>query len=80
MELALISAGLALLETLIPKIGQLFTSGQITAEEQAAVRARYLALRGLGDAAFTGPEWDVSTAPQAPGTTVTTTTVKTTKV
>lgn len=63
--LALVNAGVGLLETLIPNIAKLVQSGEITPEQQATVRARYLSLRAAGDAAFTGPEWELSTKPTA---------------
>lgn len=53
-------AALNLVEKLMPTIQQLGTSGVITAEQQQIIRDQYNALRAQGDAAFSGPEWQVS--------------------
>ena len=64
---ALANALLGGLDVLIPRIQQLFKSGEISAKDQQAVRDKYLALKNAGDAAFTGPEWSVTPdEPQAP--------------
>lgn len=57
--IALANALLAGLDVLVPKIQDLFKSGEISVEEQQSIRDKYLALRSQGDAAFTGPEWNV---------------------
>lgn len=59
-EITAVNAILALLEVLIPRITDLAKAGQITAEQQATVKAKYDALVAAGNAAFTGPEWDVN--------------------
>ena len=48
-----------LLALIIPKVTAAVRNGQETPEAQAALRAKYNALRAQGDAAFSGPEWDV---------------------
>ena len=48
---------IGLLETLVPKIGELVSKGEITPETQAALLARIQKLRS-GEA-FQGPEWAV---------------------
>ena len=57
-EILLINAALALAEKLIPRLAALVKSGEITPEQQQAVRDQYAALRAQADAAFTGPEWE----------------------
>lgn len=58
-EVVLANALLTALEALVPKIQELFKSGNVTKEEQQQVRDRYNALRAAGDSAFTGPEWEI---------------------
>jgi hypothetical protein len=62
----LASAAIALLEQLLPVISNAVKSGQVSAEEQSLLLSHYQRLKNSGDAAFTGPEWDVS-PPDAPG-------------
>jgi len=50
---------LALIEQLVPKITQWANEGNITTEEQEAIRARYDALTADMDAAFGGTHWRV---------------------
>lgn len=59
-EIALANAALGLVELLIPRIKQLAQSGQISPEQQQAVRDKYNSLRKAGDAAFAGPEWQTA--------------------
>jgi hypothetical protein len=54
-----INASLTLLEELLPKLSQLKASGEITAEQQAAVLAKYTSLKTRADGQFAGPEWQV---------------------
>lgn len=56
-EIALANAALALLELLLPKIQEGVKTGDVSVEDQAAVRSKYEALRAQGDAAFSGPGW-----------------------
>ena len=56
--LGLINAFLALVEQLLPVLKTL-NGGDITAEQQAALRARYENLRDNLDQQFSGPEWQV---------------------
>jgi len=58
-EIVLANAALALLEKLLPIIAERVKSGQVTPSQQTDLRKRYTALRAAGDAAFTGPEWEV---------------------
>jgi hypothetical protein len=60
-EIILANAALTLLEQLLPKIQQSVAKGDVTVEEQRAVHERYAALRATGDAAFSGPEWQIET-------------------
>ena len=55
-----IDASLSLIEALWPLLTHGIQTGQVTPEQQQVVRNRYLSLRNAGDAAFTGPEWDVT--------------------
>lgn len=59
-EIILASAALALLEKLLPVIQQQVKTGQITPEEQQKIRDQYNSLRNQGDAAFAGPEWNIT--------------------
>ncbi len=66
--IALTNALIGGLDVLVPRIQELFKSGEISAADQQAIRDKYLALRNQGDAAFVGPEWDVAPdrAPSSP--------------
>lgn len=55
MILSIVTGALSILEVLAPEMQKMFASGEISAEEQAKIRARFEALRGPG--AFTGDEW-----------------------
>ncbi len=61
MEIALAvqiaDGALTMLEKLAPVIAEAAKTGQITPEQQTALKARVDALRG--HAAFSGPEWQV---------------------
>lgn len=57
-ELLALNAALALIENLLPIIAAKVAAGEITPEQQAEVRRKYLALKTQADAAFTGPEWE----------------------
>jgi hypothetical protein len=62
-------AALALVETLTPQIEALVQKGEISREQQTALKARLDNLRA--SAAFTGAEWEVSgraTAAPTPAT------------
>lgn len=59
--LALANAGLALMEQLIPQIQEAAHRGDITVEQQAEVRRRYLSLKARAEGQFAGPEWSLST-------------------
>ena len=52
------SAAIALLEKLIPWIGNMTSKGEITIEQQQEIKDRLAALRT--DAGWDGPEWDQS--------------------
>ena len=55
--MALANGLIGLLETLAPKVKELFNNGDITAEQQAELLKRIDALR-VKD--YSGPEWKVS--------------------
>jgi len=57
--LAVIDGALRIMERLWPELARLGTAGEISAEDQAALRARVDRLRAGGQA-FEGPEWEVS--------------------
>lgn len=57
-EIVLANAALALLEVLLPKIQQLTNKGEISAEDQQALKDKYLSLKNRADGQFTGPEWN----------------------
>lgn len=54
--LAILDGAIAIVEKLLPEIQKLAAGGQISAEDQAKVRARVDALRK--PEAFTGAEWE----------------------
>jgi len=58
-EIIALNAALTLAETLIPRVADLFRRGEITPEQQAELRARYVALRDATAEQFTGPEWKI---------------------
>jgi hypothetical protein len=58
--IAAATAALNLLEVLIPQIQQLALKGAVTPEQQTALLAKYNSLKNAGDAAFSGPEWNLS--------------------
>lgn len=60
-----INAGLALVDALLPELQKLHLSGQITIEQQKEVRGKYVLLRARADTHFSGPEWTLSTKPDA---------------
>lgn len=53
--LAILDGALTIIEKLSPTIKDLFASGEITTEQQDALKARIAALSQ--DDAFSGPEW-----------------------
>jgi outer membrane protein TolC len=58
--LSLANAGLPFIEQLITKVQELAANGEITPEQQAEVRAKYLSLKAKVEAGpFTEPEWKV---------------------
>lgn len=58
--LAVINGSLALTESLLPVLDQLVKSGQITAEQQAVILAKYNSLKARADGQFSGPQWAIS--------------------
>lgn len=56
--IAATALALALLEKLLPAAQAAFNTGLITPVQQQAIRDKYASLRNLGDAAFSGPEWE----------------------
>ncbi len=58
-EIAAAVAAINLIEKLLPTIAKGVKAGQITPEQQQLVHDRYKSLRANGDAAFSGPEWQV---------------------
>lgn len=58
--LAFASAGFKLAKEAITTIREQFASGEITEDQQAAVRAEYDSLRGQLGGEFQGPEWELS--------------------
>lgn len=60
MELQAALAAIALIEKLIPIIADKVKSGEVSPDEQAALHAKYEALRTSN--AFSGPEWKVEPA------------------
>jgi hypothetical protein len=58
--IALADAALALIQKAVPAIRDAFAGGEIPVEQQAAVRAKYDALRAAGGDAFSGPEYELS--------------------
>lgn len=58
--LALASAAAKLIREALPVIRDAFTSGEISEEDQARVRAEYESLRSQAGGEFTGPEWELS--------------------
>jgi hypothetical protein len=63
----LANAAISLLEQLLPAINGMVKSGQVTADEQAQLLARYQKFKDAGDEAFSGPEWVFSPAFDPPG-------------
>jgi hypothetical protein len=59
-ELALAMAALELAEKLWPRINDAIQRGEVTVEEQAALKARIDSLRARSDGQFRGAEWLVS--------------------
>jgi len=61
-----ITAGLDLVERLMPLLDKLQLAGQISVEQQAAVRQRYNQLRATLDERFRAPHWQVGSEPPQP--------------
>lgn len=59
MEAAALLAAIALAEKLIPIVDAQVKSGEVSADEQLQVRARYQALRDKADSLFSGDEWNL---------------------
>jgi hypothetical protein len=59
-EVMLINSALGLVEALLPKIQEMARKGEISAEQQRELRARYDSLKAKADGQFTGPEWQIS--------------------
>jgi len=57
--LAAISASIDIAEKLLPLVSQLKADGQITADQQADILARFESLKAKADGQFSGPEWQV---------------------
>ena len=55
--LLIVNGALTALEELLPRLGQLRANGEIIAEQQAEVQARYASLKTRADGQFSGPEW-----------------------
>jgi|GEM_PF-2748735 len=58
--IAALNASITLTQTLLPVIAQMKNDGQITAEQQAELLAKYNSLRAQADGQFSGPQWQVS--------------------
>ena len=56
--IAIINAGISILETAIPRLREAVQNGDVTPEQQKTVEDRLNALRQPG--AFSGPEWKKS--------------------
>jgi len=54
-----VTSALTLVEQLLPKITELASRGEISAEQQAEVRARYESLKVKAAGQFSGPEWQI---------------------
>lgn len=57
--LNLANAAMSLIENLLPQIQQFVQKGEVTAEQQAEIKARYESLKARADGQFSGPEWQV---------------------
>jgi hypothetical protein len=55
----ILNAALTLVEELLPKLSELKANGEISAEQQAALLAKYNSLKARADGQFAGPEWQV---------------------
>lgn len=64
MALAIVDGTLTMLERLFPLITQMVQSGEITVEQQAALKARVDALRT--PESFQGPEWQATPGSSVP--------------
>jgi len=64
--ISLATAGMSLIEQLIPIINDMRLSGQITAEQQRQVLDRYQSLKARADGQFSGPEWAIVPQSQIP--------------
>lgn len=58
--LMMASAGLKFAKEAIPAIREALSSGEISADQQAKVRADYESLRSQLGGEWTGPEWELS--------------------
>lgn len=58
--LAFASAGFKLAKEAVTTIREQFAKGEISEEQQEAVRAEYDSLRGQLGGEFTGPQWELS--------------------
>ena len=58
--IAAISAALALAKELIPQLGNLVSSGEITKEQQQKLLDEYNSLKERADGQFQGEEWEKS--------------------
>jgi outer membrane protein TolC len=58
--IALATGALTFGKSLIPQIRDMFASGEVSAADQAKVRAAYDSLRKQAGGEFTGPEWELS--------------------
>lgn len=61
--LALANGALSMVEMLAPKIAELFSKGEITAEQQQLIKDRYAKLHNGGQ--FDGPEWKTDATAQS---------------
>jgi len=58
--IALTSAALSLVEQLLPVVDGFQKNGQISAEAQAELRAKFESLKTKADAQFSDPAWKVN--------------------
>ena len=54
-----VNAALALVDALMPALKDAFQRGEISAEQQAATRAKYESLRDKLDGQFAGDHWKI---------------------
>lgn len=57
--ISLINGGMKLAEDLLPLLDGMVSRGEITAEQQAQVRAKYESLKAKADGQFQGAHWQI---------------------